>query len=307
MLAAYKKLEAKNPTLLGRTYALMGPLFATFMALTFKKLEYTSTYSVAYISGISNILLAWTMEDEPKGKRQGIWPKTNEERYNVIFRAACSFAANTIAPHAIRINSIQMYMVLTSLSTTFSVILDTVFLGKRQPIIIWICSITAVLGVVICIDPGFLGFGTLHLKNINAFGIALGLAFAAKISVVRAFVAAKYISSSNNLFYNGIGAMLSGAFMTQMMGNPITLTGVGTDWTWILAYLIIYYPFQIVSFKSLKLEKNTSIVSILYCFNVIFSFIVDIVFMGKPFEISKLIGSLIVFFSVTISIWNKKK
>ena len=307
MLQAYSTFGKKNASMVGRSYALSSALFSTLMAVLMKLPAETSSYSVVYFGGITNMLLSQLLEDEPEEKRQGPWPSEPESRTNVLLRAMFSFLGNTIAPLAIRLNSVQIYAVILSLSTNFSVFIDCFFLGKKQGWVVWVCSVTAVIGVVICIDPAFLGFGQLHLENINIFGIVLTLGFAFKKGCIRAFQANRYLSSSNNLLYNGIGAVIATTLMNMMFGSKPTLKGIQADWPYIVSYSLIYVPFQICNFRSLVLEKNTSICAILFCFNVIFSFIIDITVMGKPFMVSKLIGSVVVFLSAVITIWSKSK
>ena len=307
MLHAYSAFEKRNASLVGRSYAPCTALFSTLMAVMLELPTETSSYTIVYFGGITNMLLSQTLEDEPEEKRQGPWPSDPESRTNVLLRAMFSFFGNIIGPIAVTLNSIQIYAVILSLSTNFSVFIDCFILGKKQGLAVWICSVTAVLGVIVCIDPAFLGFGKLNLENINIFGIFLTLGFAFKKGCIRAFQANRYLSSSNNLLYNGIGAVASTALMSLMFSTRPTLKGIQADWPFIIGYSLVYYPFQVSNFGSLKLERNTSLVAILFCFNVIFSFIIDIVIMRKPFKLSKLIGSLIVFFSAVITIWSKSR
>lgn len=65
--------------------------------------------------------------------------------------------------------------------------------------------------------------------------------------------------------------------------------------------------FQVSMHKAVKLEKNTSLVSIIMTSSVIFGFLSDLVLFGDEFKWYKLAGSLVVMLSIAVIILTKNK
>lgn len=109
----------------------------------------------------------------------------------------------------------------------------------------------------------------------------------------------------NVLIFSIAGALSSGTVRGLRSESRFSFTVSNVIFLFLTA--LTGYGHQYTLNESIRLEKNTNILAIISSTSILISYLLDIFFMGTPFDWTSLIGSIIVFTSVAlIVIYNKK-
>ena len=105
---------------------------------------------------------------------------------------------------------------------------------------------------------------------------------------------------------HGFALTLFGVIPRILLGTAITLSSITHDWKYMLMLTFIGMIGQYSLERALKLDKNTSAIAIFFSLGVVYTFLFDMLFFGKPFVWRKFWGCSIVIASIVVIFHSKK-
>ena len=169
-----RKTEQTSPAALGRCWGMVNAILQVLLNFSSKSITGTDGTCIVFERCLVAAALSYAAI---KHKNVPIWPSTDFDKNTHIIRMLIGGTGIVLLHTSLTLLPLQIVTVIIALNIPVNIIMLAI-LGKRSPLIVWVCIIAAFLGEVLVIDPRILGFGSSSYSpdQINPLGIGLTLA-----------------------------------------------------------------------------------------------------------------------------------
>ena len=159
----YKELEKRYPRVVGRIYALITAIAYTNSSMIIKSANHLNVLHIGYFGGLLYLVCLTAFYPS-----KSYWAPSSKWHSTFLWRSVFSGLGGAALLVSASLLDLQIYVILVSLNNPLNIIFDSLR-GKTQRLITWVSSISSFIGIIICADPGLLGFGPRqHLGKINS-------------------------------------------------------------------------------------------------------------------------------------------
>ena len=277
-------------TTLGRLEGLISTLFNGLALFCIKASPY-SAKEVIFFRGIINVVILYCQATINKDDLFVGWQTIRK----CLTRGLYGMISVYFMVLSNKRLSLSVHTVLGSLNVFVVILMNTIHLGNRLKIISVFMAVTAIIGVLLVIQPGVFGLGSVDGKGLDLkwtitefLGLLASGCYILSSSMARVYTAniSKEVGMVQNVFYLNLCLTLLSAILIILEPIQYPLMSM----TEVIGVAVFAYLFQVVNDDAMKREPDTAIIAILQNKVILVSLCLDVMFLGSSVSLPNLIG-----------------